>query len=119
MPLHKGSFGGNVEATPLFQEIYRAVSQVPRGRVATYGDVALAVGAPRAARAVGTAMARNQDVGVVPCHRVVRSDGSVGGYGGGGEGVRKKIALLRREGVSVSREGKIRDFERLRFTSFK
>lgn len=59
--------------------VYRAVRRIPYGCVASYGDVARAVGVPRAARAVGTALARCPLGIVVPCHRVVRSDGSVAG----------------------------------------
>lgn len=64
----------------------------------TYGEVARAAGSPRAARAVGSALRKNPDLARVPCHRVVRFDGGVGGYAGG---VRAKIKLLRSEGVEV------------------
>ncbi len=83
----------------LFQEkVYQALKKIPRGRVATYAYVARMIGAPRAVRAVGTACGKNPTLIVVPCHRVVRSDGSLGGYAGG---LPKKIALLKKEGVSV------------------
>lgn len=77
--------------------------RIPRGKVATYADLARVVGRPRAARAVGNACNANPHAPVVPCHRVVRADGSIGGYA---KGTKKKIARLTREGVAVVR-GKI------------
>lgn len=74
------------------------VAAIPRGSVMTYAGVAKAAGAPRAYRAVGTIMAQNQDK-TVPCHRVVRSDGRIGAYNGGGP-ERKKEKLVN-EGVRV------------------
>lgn len=65
------------------RKVYREVSRIPPGRTMSYGEVARRVGHPGAARAVGTAMATNPFAPIVPCHRVVRSDGSLGGYGGG------------------------------------
>ncbi|HEX2066000.1 MAG TPA: MGMT family protein [Candidatus Thermoplasmatota archaeon] len=80
--------------------VHAAVRAVPPGRVATYGDVALAVGRPGAARAVGRVMAATRDP-AVPCHRVVRADGQVA-LGG-----RCRMAeRLRREGVPV-RDGRV------------
>lgn len=98
------------------QAVHQIVQAVPRGRVITYGDVARVVGAPGASRAVGTVMAHNPNTKVTPCHRVVRSDGTVGWYGGGPEDSRKKITLLRGEGVPVADDGSIRDFENVRWT---
>jgi methylated-DNA-[protein]-cysteine S-methyltransferase len=69
---------------------------IPRGRVTTYSGVAARIGAPGAARAVGTALANNPFPLVIPCHRVVRSDGSLGGFGGG---IEMKKDLLNKEGV--------------------
>ncbi len=80
------------------RRVYALCRQIPRGSIATYGDLARALGSPGAARAVGMAMARNPDAPLVPCHRVVGADGSLHGYQGGLE---KKAALLREEGVSV------------------
>ncbi len=95
--------------------VHAAVRTVPRGRVTTYGDVALALGRPNAARAVGTVMRCNPDTKVTPCHRVVRSEGHVGWYAGGPTRVGDKIAKLRREGVAVSADGRIQDFEKVRW----
>jgi methylated-DNA-[protein]-cysteine S-methyltransferase len=79
--------------------------------VATYGDVAAAAGAPRAARAVGNIM-KGCPVPGVPCHRVVAAGGRVGGYGGN-EALKR--ALLAAEGLAVSGR-RIRDFDRKRHT---
>ena len=80
--------------------------RVPAGSVVSYGALAELVGAPRAARAVGSAMAANPVALVVPCHRVVRGDGSIGAYSGA-DGPRTKAALLRREGRHIQRVGRV------------
>ncbi|MBI4120543.1 MAG: MGMT family protein [Parcubacteria group bacterium] len=80
------------------QKVHREVSKIPRGRVATYKSIAIALGAPRASRAVAMALSRNFDPSV-PCYRVVRSDGRLGGYNRGG--LAKKAQLLRGEGVGI------------------
>ena len=82
--------------SPFHQEVLRATARIPRGEVRTYAQLAAAVGRPRAARAVGTAMARNPVPLLVPCHRVVPSSGGVGNYGYGSE---LKAKLLATEGV--------------------
>lgn len=79
-------------------EVWQACAAIPHGQTRSYGDLARAVGRPGAARAVGVAMRRNPCPIVVPCHRVVRSDGSIGGYSGR-EGVAFKHQLLAIEGV--------------------
>ncbi len=76
--------------------------EVPWGETVTYGELAALAGAPGAARAVGTTMARNPVPLVVPCHRVVASGGRIGGYGGGLHGVALKRTLLEREGLRFS-----------------
>ncbi len=78
------------------REVLTALRELPYGTTATYARVAEAVGSPRAVRAVGTACARNPLPLLVPCHRVVRADGSAGGYLGGPEA---KRLLLRLEGA--------------------
>jgi methylated-DNA-[protein]-cysteine S-methyltransferase len=77
--------------------VLKATCKIPRGKVATYSEIAAKIGSPRAARAVGTALANNPFPLVIPCHRVVRSDGSLGGYGGGRN---MKRQLLAKEGVT-------------------
>jgi O-6-methylguanine DNA methyltransferase len=79
------------------QKVYKIVSQIPAGRVMTYKEVAEKSGSPRAHRAVGTLMKNNPDKKTIPCHRVVCSDGSLGGYAFGGAVTKKKI--LMKEGI--------------------
>lgn len=83
--------------TAFREAVYRALLAVRPGTVVTYGELAAAAGRPRAARAVGSAMAENPIPIVVPCHRVVRSDGSLGRYG---DDERWKPLLLALEGLS-------------------
>ena len=83
-----------------FQQIvYRAVCAVPMGETRSYQWVAEAIGRPRAARAVGQALHRNPFAPTVPCHRVVRADGTLGGYAGG---LARKRRLLQTEYRRVS-----------------
>ncbi len=84
--------------TPFQREVWRALRRIPAGRTRSYADVARAIGRPRAVRAVGAANGANPVALFVPCHRVVASDGSLHGYGGGLE---RKEWLLRHEGVKV------------------
>ena len=83
-----------------------AVRGIPPGSTASYGEVARMIGKPGAARAVGGAVGRSPIGLVIPCHRVIAGDGSIGGYGGGswggrGAGLELKQALLAREGVNI------------------
>lgn len=77
-----------------FQEVWRVMREIPAGETRTYSELAEAAGRPRAVRAAASACARNLIVAVIPCHRVVRSDGTLGGYG---YGLDVKKALLRHE----------------------
>lgn len=79
--------------TPFQQAVLRAILAIPPGQTWTYGEVARAVGKPRAARAVGQVLAHNPIPLFIPCHRVVASDGSLGGFGAPG-GLALKQALL-------------------------
>lgn len=78
------------------EKVYRAVRKIPRGRVATYAQVARAISRPRAFRAVGNVLNKNKDTKNIPCHRVVRSDGALGGYVFGSV---KKKEKLKQEGI--------------------
>jgi methylated-DNA-[protein]-cysteine S-methyltransferase len=89
-------------------KIFAELMKVPAGRLTTYGRLAEQAGYPQAARAVGNTLNKNEHPVVVPCHRVVRSDGSVGGYA---FGVEKKIELLRAEGIEIE-DGKVLDLKR-------
>lgn len=90
--------------TPFQQQVLRATLSIPYGHTWTYGELAERVGAPHAARAVGTALSKNPVPFLIPCHRVVRSGGDVGQYGMGGVPTKKR--LLRREG-SLDRSGRL------------
>lgn len=85
------------------ERVWAVCARVPRGKVATYGQIAKALGKPNSARAVGMALGRNPFAPTVPCHRVVGSDGSLTGFAGG---LPKKRALLLAEGVEL-RNGKV------------
>ena len=82
--------------TPFFAEVYAACREIPLGQTMGYGQLAAAVGRPRAVRAVGQAMARNRVPLVIPCHRVVGAAGSLGGFSAPG-GVATKRRLLQLE----------------------
>lgn len=93
-----------MEKNGLFAEIYAIVKQIPRGKVATYGQIAALSGNPRRARIVGYALHVNPEPGVIPCHRVVNKEGRVSSaFAFGGENM--QITMLRQEGVAVSDEG--------------
>lgn len=84
--------------TPFQRTVLQTARRIPPGAVWTYGQVARAIGKPKASRAVGQALGRNPVPIVVPCHRVIASDGGLGGYSGGG-GLESKQLLLRLEGA--------------------
>jgi len=84
------------DLTDFERAVYRATLAIPKGETRTYAQIAAAIGRPRAVRAVGNALNRNPFAPDVPCHRVVRSDGSVGGFA---SGTAKKKRLLRGEGA--------------------
>ena len=89
---------------------YELLNLVPKGRVTTYKEIARALGS-RAYRAVGSAMRKNKYAPMVPCHRVVKSNGEIGEYNAG---AREKTMLLEREGVEVN-NGKVEDFKKKMF----
>jgi methylated-DNA-[protein]-cysteine S-methyltransferase len=89
----------NISAgTPFQQKVWRELQRIPKGKVITYKELARRVGTPRAVRAVANAVGANPHPIKIPCHRVIRSDGSLGGYSGRG-GIRMKQKLLKKEGV--------------------
>ncbi len=89
-----------------FEKIYEVVKQIPKGKVATYGLVALLAGNPRLARVVGYALHVNPEPGIIPCHRVVNRNGEVSAaFAFGGENMQK--LLLSEEGIEFTAEGKI------------
>lgn len=111
MKAKKSSSKTTPAVSPFADQCYRLLCKVPRGAVTTYADLAHALGT-KAYRAVGTAMNRNPFAPQVPCHRVVCSDGSLGGFA---HGSARKMELLRAEGVRI-KDGQIEQFERRRYT---
>ncbi len=91
----------DLEGTPFQQSVWQALRDIPYGETRSYGEIASAIGKPRAARAVGMANHENPVSILVPCHRVIGHDGRLVGYGGGLE---IKRALLDLEGSSTLRE---------------
>ncbi len=90
------------EQSTLFQrKVYQVLLKIPKGQVRTYAQIARMIGQPRAARAVGQALKRNRWAPQIPCHRVIASDGTLGGYSAPG-GLAAKRRLLRREGALKS-----------------
>lgn len=80
-------------------KVWNYLKTIPRGKVESYSDVAKAIGKPLAFRAVATAIGKNPFPPRIPCHRVIRSDGSLGGYSGKGGSKTKKM-LLKKEGIT-------------------
>ncbi len=89
------------------EKVYAACARIPRGKVSTYASIARAIGKPGASRAVGNALNRNRSDSV-PCHRVVRSDGAVGGFA---HGTQRKIGMLRAEGIEIE-DGRVKDLRK-------
>lgn len=100
----------------LAQKTYTLLSQVPKGRVTTYKALAHRLHT-KAYRAIGQIMRNNPYAPTIPCHRVVRSDGAIGGYMGktAGNEIQKKIALLDSESVAI-KQGRILDFQKMLYT---
>ena len=90
----------NLKGTEFQLKVWNYLKKIPRGKVKTYMDVAKAIGKPFAVRAVANAVGKNPYPPKIPCHRVIRSDGGLGGYSGKG-GIKKKRCLLRSENVFV------------------
>ncbi len=78
------------------QDVYVLLSKIPSGKVSTYGDIARAIGHPKAARAIGRIIANNPNPISIPCHRVVKSNGEIGGFA---YGEQMKREILEKEGI--------------------
>ncbi len=108
-PIDPSAIPIDLRDRPAFDRtVLAAVREVGWGRTSSYGAIARRVGVPRAARAVGGALGRNPISMVIPCHRIIASDGTLGGYGGDGwvdrdRELSRKEALLMREGITVAR----------------
>ncbi len=96
------------------EKVYELTKQIPKGKVSTYGCIAKALNT-KAFRAVGNALNKNPYAPIVPCHRVVKSSGELGGFA---TGINKKIKILESEGITI-KDNKIVGFEKVLFKGFK
>ena len=90
----------NLKGTSFQLKVWNYLKKIPRGSIKTYSQVAKGIGKPHAVRAVANAIGKNPYAPRIPCHRVIRSDGSLGGYSGKG-GIKTKKLLLKREGIKL------------------
>lgn len=100
----------SLEGLKNFQKrVLTLLTKIPKGKVTTYGEIAKALGDVSLSRAVGNAVRDNPFAPTVPCHRVIKSTGEIGGFDGetSGEEVDKKIRILQEEGVTVDGAGRI------------
>jgi methylated-DNA-[protein]-cysteine S-methyltransferase len=89
-----------LKGTEFQKKVWEALTRISKGKTITYKDLAKKIGRPKAIRAVANAVGANPCAPEIPCHRVIRSDGTLGGYSGKG-GIRTKRILLSKEGVVV------------------
>ena len=99
MKLNRPS-NNDFRGTKFQKKVWNYLKTIKKGTVKTYKQVAVAINRPKSARAVANAVGKNPFAPKIPCHRVIRSDGSLGGYSGKG-GVKTKKLLLKREGMIV------------------
>ena len=88
-----------IKGTKFQLQVWEEIKKIPKGRVKTYKEIASILGKPNSSRAVANACAKNPLIIEIPCHRVIRSDGFLGGYSGKG-GIQKKSELLIKEGYN-------------------
>ena len=93
------------------KSVYDLLAKIPLGKVSTYGDIAKTLGHPGASRAIGRIIANNPNPIVVPCHRVVKSSGEIGGFMYGED---KKKELLEKEGIEIENRA-VKNFKEFRF----
>lgn len=89
-----------LKGTEFQRDVWRALTRIPRGKTVSYKELAHMAGHPNAVRAVANAVGKNPMAPIIPCHRVISSDGSIGGYSGCG-GIETKEKLLSSEGVNI------------------
>ena len=90
----------DLKGTSFQLKVWGYLRKIPRGSTRTYSQVAKGIGKPLAVRAVANAIGKNPDAPRIPCHRVIRTDGTLGGYSGKG-GIRTKKLLLKKEGITL------------------
>lgn len=86
----------DIEGTPFQKQVWQQLSKIPFGKTCSYKDIAIKIKNPKAVRAVGTANGSNPICIIIPCHRVIAADGSIGGYAGGLSIKRQLLALEKR-----------------------
>ena len=89
-----------LKGTKFQLKVWKYLKTIPKGKVKSYKEVAISIKRPKSARAVANACAKNPYAPKIPCHRVIRSDGALGGYSGRG-GMRQKLRLLRSEKADI------------------
>ena len=89
-----------IKGTDFQKKVWLEISKIPKGKTITYKELAIKIGKPKAYRAVANACAKNPLLEIIPCHRVIREDGKMGGYNGK-KGVKRKKSLLKSEGVKL------------------
>lgn len=103
-----------IDISPFREKVYATLRKVPKGKVITYGELGKACGC-NSARAIGGALRHNPFAPEVPCHRVIKSDSSIGGFSGQTKGklIEKKLRLLKKEGVLFNSDNRLIDKNRL------
>ena len=89
-----------MKGTKFQLKVWKYLKKIPKGKIKTYKQVAIGINRAKSARAVANACAKNPYAPKIPCHRVIRSDGSLGGYSGRG-GIKQKLKLLRSEKIAI------------------
>ena len=95
----------NLKGTVFQTMVWNELKKIPKGKTITYKELAIKIGKPEAYRAVANACAKNPLLEIIPCHRVIRGDGEMGGYMGK-KGIKRKIRLLESEGVKLNLNSK-------------
>ena len=90
----------DLKGTKFEEKVWNYIKSIKKGSVKTYKEVAIGINRPKSARAVANAIGKNPFAPKIPCHRVIRSDGSLGGYSGKG-GIKTKKKLLKKEGIRL------------------
>tara|TARA_B100000214_G_scaffold247197_1_gene181507 strand:+ start:132 stop:431 length:300 start_codon:yes stop_codon:yes gene_type:complete len=97
-PNHSSNKG--FKGTKFQKKVWNYIKSIKKGSLKTYKEVAIGINRPKSARAVANAVGKNPFAPKIPCHRVIRSDGSLGGYSGKG-GIKTKKKLLKKEGIRL------------------
>ena len=92
----------NIKGTNFQKMVWSEIRKIPKGKTITYKELAMKIGKPKANRAVANACAKNPLLEIIPCHRVIREDGKMGGYKGK-KGIDRKKRLLKSEGVKLKK----------------